>query len=51
LLDLEGDTEKSYRISTVPRTLFIDSDGVIREIKTGRFNSKEEIEVILKSLE
>jgi thiol-disulfide isomerase/thioredoxin len=51
LLDLEGSTEKIYRISTVPRTLFIDSEGVIREIKTGRFNSKEEIEVILQSLE
>ena len=51
LLDLEGNTEKSYRISTVPKTLFIDSDGIIREIKIGRFNSKEEIEVILERLD
>ncbi|MCX6008720.1 MAG: redoxin domain-containing protein [Chloroflexi bacterium] len=52
LLDTEENSAKaSYHIWTIPKTVFIDSDGIIREIKIGRFNSKEEIEAILKSLD
>jgi thiol-disulfide isomerase/thioredoxin len=50
LLDVKGETKKDYHISTIPKTVFIDSDGIIREIKLGRFQNKEEIEAILKSL-
>jgi thiol-disulfide isomerase/thioredoxin len=50
LLDVKGETKKDYHISTIPKTVFIDSDGIIREVKLGRFQNKEEIEAILKSL-
>lgn len=51
LLDVKGETKKDYNVWSIPETVFIDSDGIIREIKTGRFGSKEEIETILKSLD
>jgi len=51
LLDVKGETKKDYNVWTIPETIFIDSDGIIREIKLGRFGSKEEIEAILKSLD
>ena len=51
LLDVKGETKKAYNVWTIPETVFIDSDGIIREIKLGRFGSKEEIEAILKSLD
>jgi len=51
LLDMDDKTSKDYHVWTVPKTVFIDSDGIIREIKIGRFTSKEEVENILKSLD
>lgn len=50
LLDKGSTTHGSYEISAVPRTFFIDSEGIIREIQLGRFDSTEEIEDILESL-
>ncbi len=50
LLDSVGQTKKDYHIWTIPETVFIDSDGIIRNIQIGRFKSQEEIETILKSL-
>jgi thiol-disulfide isomerase/thioredoxin len=50
LFDSVGQTKKVYHIWTIPETIFIDSDGIIREIKIGRFQGKEEIEAILNSL-
>lgn len=51
LLDVEGEAKKSYGIWKIPTTFLIDSDGIIREIKLGRFTSKEEMESILKTLD
>jgi thiol-disulfide isomerase/thioredoxin len=51
LLDVKGETKKAYNVWTIPETVFIDTDGIIREIKLGRFGSKEEIEAILESLD
>jgi peroxiredoxin len=51
LFDSVGQTKKDYHIWTIPETIFIDTDGIIREIKIGRFQNIEEIETILKSLE
>ncbi len=51
LIDTEEAIQKSYHISSVPMTFFVDSDGIIREIKLGRFQSIEEIEEILKNLD
>jgi thiol-disulfide isomerase/thioredoxin len=50
LMDSVGQTKKDYHIWTIPETIFIDSDGIIREIKIGRFQNIEEIEAILNSL-
>ena len=50
LLDLEREIEDSYHIWKIPKTLFIDSDGIIREIRIGRFYSQDEIESILESM-
>ena len=55
LLDEEGTTKDSYHaltnyVWTVPKTVFIDSDGIIRRIKNGRFHSTKEIEGIVNSL-
>ena len=52
LLDTTLEPVKNkYGIWQVPTTFFIDSDGIIREINIGRFKTKEEIEVILKTLD
>ena len=51
LLDTVGQTKKDYHVWTIPKSIFIDTDGIIREIKIGRFQSIKEIENILKSLD
>jgi thiol-disulfide isomerase/thioredoxin len=50
LMDSVGQTKKDYHIWTIPETVFIDSDGIIRDIKIGRFQTIDEIENILNSL-
>jgi thiol-disulfide isomerase/thioredoxin len=50
LFDSVGQVKKDYHIWTIPETVFIDSDGIIRKIQIGRFQSQDEIETILKSL-
>ena len=39
-----------YGISSIPATFFIDSQGIIRNIKLGTFESIEEIRGILSSI-
>lgn len=51
LEDEETTTKANYHAWKTPYTVFIDSDGIIRETKLGRFYSQEEIESILTSLE
>ena len=51
LLDEGGTTTHSYHIWRIPYTVFIDSDGIIRETRIGRFQEREEIESILNHLE
>jgi len=50
---LDGDTAlaQRYNIQYIPTTLFINSDGIIQEIKVGSFQSKAEIEAILGQLD
>ncbi len=50
LLDLNGDAKTLYNITEIPRTFFINADGIIKEIKQGPFRSQSEIENILNSL-
>ena len=50
LLDEEGTVKDPYHIWRIPYTVFIDSEGIIRETQIGRFHEREEIESILDSL-
>jgi peroxiredoxin len=51
LLDTAGDVDGIYRAPYFPTSYFIDSKGVIRQIKTERFQSISEIDDILSKLE
>ena len=44
LLDIEHSVAENYNIRFIPTTFFIDSEGIIREIKIGAFSSVIEIE-------
>ncbi len=50
LLDSDEAVSEIYQISSFPTTFFINADGIISEIKEGRFTGQFEIEDILKSL-
>jgi len=50
LLDTEGTVGKRYEVSSIPRTFFIDRDGIIRETKQGIFPNMAAIEEIIRSL-
>jgi len=50
LLDREAAVAAQYRVTNLPRTLFIDKEGLIRGIKFGAFQSLEELEDILNQL-
>lgn len=53
LLDSVGAIYNQYVVGnkkTIPTTFFIDTEGIIRQVKEGRFHSPEEIESILESL-
>jgi thiol-disulfide isomerase/thioredoxin len=52
LLDIQEEpTKDKYGIWRIPTTVFIDSDGIIREIKMGRFKDEGEIIDILNRLD
>jgi peroxiredoxin len=51
LLDSQAAVAQRYNVQGIPTTFFIDSDGVIQEIKIGSFRSKTEIENILSQLD
>jgi peroxiredoxin len=50
LLDGEGEIAAQYSIEVIPATFFIDSDGVVQEVKVGAFQSTAEIEKSLLKL-
>jgi peroxiredoxin len=50
LLDSKGEVKSTYNVANWPRTFFIDTEGIIRNIKVGSFANKAEIENILSSL-
>ncbi len=51
LLDEQTKAKNDYHIWAVPTTFFIDSQGIIKQMKPGRFQAQQEIEDILKSLQ
>jgi peroxiredoxin len=50
LLDTEGNVDGIYKSPNFPTTYFIDTTGVIREIKTERFQTVSEIDDTLNKL-
>jgi cytochrome c biogenesis protein CcmG/thiol:disulfide interchange protein DsbE len=50
VLDSEGALAGQYGIQYIPTTFFIDSEGIIQEVKVGAFQSTAEIEDSLNSL-
>lgn len=50
LLDNDEAIKNLYNVSSYPTTFFINSDGIVKVIKSGRFNSSSEINTILKAL-
>ena len=50
LLDSDEVAYESYQISRFPTTFFVNSNGIIKEIKRGAFENQFEIGNILKSL-
>jgi peroxiredoxin len=51
LLDSGATARSIYNVTNWPQTFFIDSTGVIRNIKVGPFANKAEIETILSSMQ
>lgn len=47
LLDMEGRVAAQYRVSGIPVTFFINTEGLIRYVKLGAFQSQEELESVL----
>ncbi len=50
VLDREREVTAQYRVNSIPRTLFIDKEGIIQVVMFGAFNNPEEIEDILNQL-
>jgi len=50
LLDIEGAVGSRYDVSSIPRTFFIDREGIIRETKQGSFPNLAAIEELIRSL-
>jgi peroxiredoxin len=50
LLDSEGNIAQQYGIRYIPTSFFIGKDGIIKDIKSGAFQSQAEIESILSKL-
>jgi peroxiredoxin len=50
LLDSDETVKNTYQVSSFPTTFFINADGIIKEIKSGKFTNQFEIENALKSL-
>jgi len=51
LLDSRAAVAQQYSVMGIPSTFFIDSDGIIQEIKVGAFRNKAQIEAILSQLD
>jgi len=51
LMDVQGEADTLYKSPAFPTTFFIDSTGIIREIKTERFQTLGEIDDALSKLD
>lgn len=49
VFDAEKKVAGLYQVSEIPKTVFIDVDGIVRQVRLGEFASQQEIEDILSS--
>jgi cytochrome c biogenesis protein CcmG, thiol:disulfide interchange protein DsbE len=47
--DMRGEISNLYRVSSVPETFVLDTEGVLQAIKIGPFNSVEEINTAIEN--
>jgi len=50
IMDFKGEAMYAYGLRSIPMTFFIDADGIIRRIQTGRFENADELREIINSL-
>ena len=50
-IDSDRVAVEEYEITSIPRTFFIDSNGIIRKIEMGRFDNQDQIKEALNSLQ
>jgi peroxiredoxin len=50
LLDLTGDVADNYSVSNIPKTFFIDADGIIQHIEIGGIDTQSYLYDLLDSL-
>jgi peroxiredoxin len=50
LFDAQGQAGSLYSITAVPRTFFIDAEGIVRKVQVGDFKDQSAIENILNSI-
>jgi peroxiredoxin len=50
LLDNDGTVTKKYKITSFPTLFIIDGNGIIQKARSGKFDSKEEIEEFINSV-
>ncbi len=50
-IDSDRVAVEEYEITSIPRTFFIDTNGVIRKIEMGRFDNQDQIKEALNSLQ
>jgi thiol-disulfide isomerase/thioredoxin len=50
LLDLDFSVTEAYGVTETPTSFFIDSEGIIREIRVGASDTKEDFDTIIEDL-
>ena len=50
LIDVKGSLASKYNIRAIPTTYFIDSSGVIKDIKIGAFRNVTELEGMVNTI-
>ncbi|MBP1989517.1 thiol-disulfide oxidoreductase ResA [Paenibacillus eucommiae] len=51
LLDLEENVKKAYKVTSLPLSLLIDENGIIKEMLVGELNDFEKITTLLKQVQ
>ena len=50
LLDMDGAVAAKYQVRGIPTTIFVDTEGIIRGMKTGAYASQTALEADLSQI-